>query len=114
LKQGINAQTCCAAPLDLILNLRRLKQIIRKSTVEEERAVIEKALRKSEMLELSEDGQRIHNKDIKSECAYIVTTSLLACGPSVLVSLLYHHSQSMKAAHRVGVKTSSQGEYETG
>ena len=41
--------------------------MIKKSTVEEEREVIEKALRKSDMLEVSEDGQRIANKDIKSE-----------------------------------------------
>ena len=69
---------CCAVPFDLVLNLRRLKQIIKKSTVEEEREVIEKALRKSEMLEVSKDGQLIHNKDIKSERASTVLITVLA------------------------------------
>ena len=67
LSSGHPIQLCCAVPFDLILNLRRLKQLIKKSTVEEEREFIEKALRKSEMLEVSEDGQLIHNRDIKSE-----------------------------------------------
>ena len=74
---GVLCDSCHAVPFDLVLNLRRLKQIIKKSTVEEEREVIEKALRKSEMLEVSKDGQLIHNKDIKSERASIVLVTAL-------------------------------------
>ncbi len=72
---AVLCDACHAVPFDLVLNLRRLKQIIKKSTVEEEREVIEKALRKSEMLEVSKDGQLIHNKDIKSEHTTILITA---------------------------------------
>ena len=88
IEHGFTSQICCAVPFDLILNLRRLKQLIKKGTVEEEREVIVKALRKSDMLEVSEDGQLIHNKDIKSE--HIFTEMTSAVPPSwsqVLVSL---------------------------
>ncbi|CAL5220405.1 g2416 [Coccomyxa viridis] len=79
-----------SVPFDLVLNLRRLKQIIKKSTVEEEREVIEKALRKSEMLEVSKDGQLIHNKDIKTQhnvaMMIVVAGALLNDKGQVLVS----------------------------
>ena len=71
-----------------------LKQIMKKNTVEEEREVIEKALFKSDMLEVSKDGLLIHNKDIKSERVFTACTVPLVPPAIACLSLqdatLYH------------------------
>ena len=53
----------CAAPLDLFFRLRRLRRILGKTSKEEERDLVLKALATSDLLEISENGLRIQKKD---------------------------------------------------
>jgi len=48
----------------LILGLRRLKRVMRLDSPEEERELVEKALSKSNLLELSDDGRLVQKRDI--------------------------------------------------
>ena len=67
----------CAAPLDLFLKLRRLRKIIGKASKEEEHDLVLKALAKSEVLEISENGLRIQRKDTQGRCPCHCPLSLL-------------------------------------
>lgn len=58
----------CAAPLDLIFRLKRLKRIMKLDSKEDGLEIIQKALSQSELLELSEDGMRIQKKDTAGVC----------------------------------------------